>query len=343
MVSGLYLKILSELSRGSRVVYCNADPETARKTFQSVVREHPELFWVSSDTCGVTSVGLSVTLYPAFWGAPEKTADRRRELNDAVSGVLRFAPRDMTDYDKILWAHDLIVNNTEYVYEVFRGDGSVKSSDELSREGIDYAFGAYGCLVRRRAVCSGYAAGLQLLLRKLGVPCDRVSGRIRVGPHAGRTHAWNRVTLDGMSCFVDATWDDLAFSGANVSQCSHEYFCIGAQDLSRTHMPDEGLKYTAHTPQDYYSRNGLFFPEYRRAAVARVLKSFRFPGIAELKFGSESECRRAMDDLLKNPPAGLFYTRRFPNPALFTGNGGKVLSIIPDRERYRAPERPRGF
>lgn len=61
---------------------------------------------------------------------------------------------------------------------------------------------AVGALHDHVAICGGYANALQLLYKKIGIPCYQVSGR-----YFDEYHMWNLAKLDGEWLWFDATID----------------------------------------------------------------------------------------------------------------------------------------
>lgn len=121
-----------------------------------------------------------------------------------------------TDYDKLLYIHDRIVDNTVYT-----------SNGEL------YEYEADGPLVYGKAVCEGYAKAFMYLAQSLGFDCVCV-----IGTANGEEHMWNLVKLYGMWYNVDVTWDDpLRSDGADVLR--HDYFLISDYDIGETHEVEE--------------------------------------------------------------------------------------------------------
>lgn len=111
-----------------------------------------------------------------------------RELEDKVETILARCREAESDIEKELIIHDYLVLNGEYDY------------DNLLNDTLpDESFSAYGILVKGTGVCQAYAYAMKLLLRRVGIPCDVVTGG---------DHAWNIVNIEGENYYVDTTWDD---------------------------------------------------------------------------------------------------------------------------------------
>lgn len=130
--------------------------------------------------------------------------------------IIAEAAEQPTDYEKLLYIHDRIVDNTVY-----------------TDTGALYEREADGPLVYGKAVCEGYAKAFMYLAQSLGFDCVCV-----IGTANGEEHMWNKVKLYGEWYNVDATWDDPVRSdGTNVLR--HNYFLISDYDISDTHETEE--------------------------------------------------------------------------------------------------------
>ena len=186
--------------------------EAVYAAFGEMMRRNPELFWISGVHPSVTLWGdnaelsenarVDFIISDAFSG--RQPEEMYREMKQEAARILDAAPKTGSDYEKALFVHDYLVEHTVYDLEGYLHD------DRL-------IYTAYGALVNHAAVCNGYAAAYQYLLRELGVNCMFASGTVResarselakkyIGGDGG--HSWNCVELDGKYYWVDVTWDD---------------------------------------------------------------------------------------------------------------------------------------
>ena len=91
----------------------------------------------------------------------------------------------------------------------------------------------YGGLVRRTAICLGFATTFQLLMDMADVECITVVG---AAFNSREDHAWNMVRLDGEWYCADATWD---------MGCSPEYFSYFNVTSDWMAMTDHQWDYSA--------------------------------------------------------------------------------------------------
>ena len=124
----------------------------------------------------------------------------------------------MTDFEKELAIHDYLVDWIEY-------DQSTVTPKE--------SFTMYGALVKRKAVCHGYAESFAYLCGLAGVPARIVIGQgLSDGVYIN--HAWNMVTLDGENYMVDVTWNDPIYIGGGGEKC-YAYFNVTDEQLAANH------------------------------------------------------------------------------------------------------------
>lgn len=79
---------------------------------------------------------------------------------------------------------------------------NIKYDDAGLARNDDGCHSAYAALVKKKAVCQGYASLLYRLCLECGIPARYISGY-----SSGENHGWNIVKLGGAYYNVDATWD----------------------------------------------------------------------------------------------------------------------------------------
>lgn len=128
-----------------------------------------------------------------------------------------------TDYKKILYVHDWIVNNSKY--------------DETLNK--DNRSNIYGILKEKEATCGGYAKTFKYLMDKLNINCIIVQGKA-TNDNQTEYHAWNYVEIDGKWYGVDCTWDDPIIEGnvpKGTQRLYHTYFLKGQNVFNQSHEP----------------------------------------------------------------------------------------------------------
>lgn len=123
---------------------------------------------------------------------------------------------NMSDEDKIKALHDYIINSTEY--DKVRNDTGSSSFKSNT---------AYGALIENKAICSGYADAMSLLLDKLGIKNFKI---------ASKTHVWNAVYINNQWLHLDLTWDDPVSERGPI--LDHKYFLITTDELVKADGDD---------------------------------------------------------------------------------------------------------
>lgn len=294
----LYDVLLRELTAYSSEITFDYDCTSELfDTFERVCDDHPELFWVNgSGSSEKRTVGneVTVTLRPEpvltlveILGYKEKLDQRVQEILDGMNPA-------MSDYDKILYVHDVLIQNTEYDSACAEAIGA-----DTEYAQIWQSSSAYGCLVEGRAVCSGYAAAFQLLMNETGIPCIRVDGSER---DSGVLHEWNCVKLNEKWYYVDVTWDDPVFEDGNSlfkGMITYDYFLISEEMLMQTHVigTDEMVPACTDMSQSYYARKGHFLENYSYSEAASIIASQLGNDYIELQFANTAEAEEACADL----------------------------------------------
>lgn len=147
-----------------------------------------------------------------------------------------------SDYEKVKFYHDYIVTNTEY--------GFLEGEDE------QLSYMAEGALLKRKAVCNGYAEAMELLLL-----CSGIETYMAVGSTDEGSHAWNIVKIEDAWYHVDTTWDDpIPDMGKDAL---HVYLNVSDSVMEKTHTwnrnayPEcESLDY------NYYKQEGIAFDSF---------------------------------------------------------------------------------
>ena len=154
-----------------------------------------------------------------------------------------------SDYDKVLKAHDWLVDNVEY-------DTTLSDS---------YIYNLYGALVSRKAVCEGYAEAFKYLMDYAGVPCILVVGSATNSNGDTENHEWNYVKINEKWYAVDCTWDDpiITGNGKITNNIKYKYFLKGADTINKNHYPNgkitnQGNEFVYPTLSETSYINGVY-------------------------------------------------------------------------------------
>lgn len=285
----IYQEILQGLFDGEKEIYLHsADAKKNNELFQFVLNDYPEIFWC--DGRGNTTVyekgaeSYSV-LSPEYQYVGKAREDRQKEIDAVVQTILDNAPKEGTEYEKIQYVYEYVINHTDY------------------QEGSPDNQNIYSVLVNGKSVCAGYARTTQYLLEQLDVFCTYVTGQAkRPDLKEAVPHAWNLISCDGAYYFVDTTWGDPVYLKEVDTNIVYDYLCISQTELFRTHTPDTGIRLPEciSDAANYYVKNGLYYKTYDRDVVLEKMRESIRNQQAQVvfKFAEESVYREAKEEIL---------------------------------------------
>ena len=267
------------------------------KIFQGVLADHPEYFWVSDSYSYYSDAilgGDKVTkLLPQYTILKESLSDCQSRLDELTSLIVANSLAYSDIFGKIAYIHDYIVSQVNY-----NDDGDLLNST------------AYGALINRKAICSGYSKAFQYLLTKVGVDCAYVIGKLS----DGQGHAWNLVMAGSESFYMDVTLDDPLFIGVNNSgvEIYYNYFGLTDEEINKTHEADDRYDYPKCESEsyNYYKNRGLYLTSADVSRAEQIIKGAYSNGraIAVMKFSDI--------DYLNTVKSSLF-------------DGQRIYSVIP--------------
>ena len=152
----------------------------------------------------------------------EKVDNILNEIKETRDNIVKSL--NGIDYNKIMHAHDWIINNLQYEQNITNNN----------------VYNLYGALIEKSAVCEGYAETLKYILDEAGVQCVLVSGTATNSEGKTENHAWNYVQLNGNWYAVDTTWDDpiLIVGGILTNSSKYRYFLKGEDEFNTSHIPN---------------------------------------------------------------------------------------------------------
>lgn len=186
------------LSRGERTIVLSygqnsLSAETVRallEVFLSTARHYVEQGYNEVQCSYSTSSGsLVLTFSSSLYedrmidSYREATLEAAIQVHDALWADGSITP-SMTEYDKARVYFTWLCNHCQYDYH--------SSETSMSHSG-------YSALLNGLAVCDGYTAAYNLLLKLEGISCTTMSTE---------DHIWTVATLDGTSYHIDPTWGD---------------------------------------------------------------------------------------------------------------------------------------
>ena len=138
--------------------------------------------------------------YTNYYDDEDGNIDKEKYCRDyakmyrVINNIMLAVDEDMSDVEKVLYAHDWLVEQTDYAYEEYLNNTITWD---------DYSY--VGPFLRNKAVCSGYTQAMWSLMDLMDINVyEVISGEMN--------HAWNMVELDGVWYHLDATWDDPVYT-----------------------------------------------------------------------------------------------------------------------------------
>ena len=271
----------------------NISYEYVTKIYSAVLKDNPQLFWLDGSSKGNTlryrpSNRTELTFTTGWYSFCNPLSVRRKKvaLDAVASRIIRNAGRLRTVWEQVLYVHDYIVDNTDY-----------------SSYGDDH-HNLYGCLVNKKAVCSGYSAAFQYILTHLNIPCGRITGTNRENRLRVEDHQWNYVYISGECYYIDVTWDDPTVRGIKTrDNKTHNYFCIPESELLLTHkICYDGIIPSCRSSRyNYYVYKDMYLSRYDFYEVSRIAaRQLRADSSFSVKFSSKAETSKAVRELIDN-------------------------------------------
>lgn len=140
--------------------------------------------------------GEILTVTPTYTMRGTELREAQTTYNAALNELLSGVDRRWTEFEKVLYLHDLLA--TRYIYDETLG-----------------TFDALSLMTGGRGVCQAYTLVMQACLNALGIENSRVTS-------IEMNHTWNLVRVNGHWYHMDVTWDDPRTD--QHGQVQHVYF-----------------------------------------------------------------------------------------------------------------------
>ena len=287
----VYREILDGIRENGKEIYVHtSDAERANAIFQYILKDYPDIFWCDGTITATSYEGeeANTVLQPTYSYSEMAKGIMEEEMASAIEECLVQVPEESSEYQKILYVYEYIVNTVDY-------DMAAPDNQNI-----------YSVFKHQRSVCAGYSKAAQYLLERLGVFCTYVTGTTSTG----QNHAWNLVKCDGDYYYVDVTWGDPVFQeaeGEEVSQLqniSYDYMLCNDEELLKSHTPDTDAQFPSCTKMDrnYYVMNGMYYDSYDGSTALLKMKDVIAakgnPSV--LKFANRDLYNQAHDDVFQN-------------------------------------------
>ena len=222
--------------------------EEFNNVYFAVKNDNPHLLCFS-DSCNMITFWASAFLELHYDYGREECDSMQELMLSEVDSIVSQMTEINDSYSKELYIHNYIINNCAY-------------------EETEHSSNAYGCLIDKKAVCSGYSRAVMLLLDRVGIESSLVGGTGISESQGQVSHMWNIVWLDGEPYHLDVTWDDPG-SESDLA-VSHMYFNLTAAEISFDHS-DFTLGFDCDSERyNYFRYNNLYFYSYGKTELKMI-------------------------------------------------------------------------
>ena len=194
--------------------------EEFNEVYVAVLLDHPEIFWMNSyqvivkPFSDMVNVNKNIKLF--YYYTKDEAKEVKDRIEPKINQIVEEASKLDTDYDKILYVHDTIIDNTEYE------DGD--TSDRKFFQTI------VSILETNKSVCAGYTYTFKIIMDRLGI--ESISIRDVGNDFEDDNHIWNMVKHDGIWYNIDVTWDDVLYNREDIR---YYYFFKDNETFYKTH------------------------------------------------------------------------------------------------------------
>ena len=154
----------------------------------------------------------TITWYPTYF----TTIEQENEVSAAVKAAIdeTGATHASSEYKSVKKLYDYICSNITYDH------AGLNNNDTLCHS-------AYAAIIKKTAVCQGYALLFYRMALELGIDARLIAGWGTVGDSSSG-HAWNIVEINGSYYNLDSTWD--------AGQSKYQFFlkCNSTFQLNNT-------------------------------------------------------------------------------------------------------------
>ncbi|MBO5372417.1 MAG: Ig-like domain-containing protein [Lachnospiraceae bacterium] len=171
--------------------------------------------------------------------------------------IKKYIKASMNTEEKILAIHDYMVLNCAYDYKNY-----LKGTIPF------VSYSPEGVLIKKKAVCQGYAETFQLFMDSLGIPCKLVTGTAN-----GGGHAWNMVKVSGKWFQIDVTWDDPVPDAKGRTR--YAYFLIPDSVMDNDHKWNKSYYPKCKTKSDKFIHLFGEVSKSKEEAIQNLYEQYR--------------------------------------------------------------------
>ena len=256
--------------------------EDLSKVIDAIIYDNSEIFWLSGNCTYYVNEGY-IDVRQEYRYTEDAAKQISNRLEDKIDDIISKMPDYKTDFEKELYLHDYVCDNTIYDETTFETTGHT----------------AHSSLLDGRTVCEGYARAVQLLLDEVGIENYLITGEAS-DSNGADLHMWNIVKINGYYYHLDPTWND----GAFTDEQGYFYFNVPDTYIMRTHsqfnIQNTGCSYNN---ANYFAMMNTYVKTFTGFAnltdvTANILS--KGGNSVEFVFESKSDYKRALNELQNN-------------------------------------------
>lgn len=152
------------------------------------------------------------------------TARQMKQIIQQMKIIENAIPENWNKWQRAKYIYEVLASNVSYNYD--RDSYKNQQSSNLT------------ILLSRKGICAGYALTFKEMMDRQGIECDYIRGNAFNSRGGQEKHAWNVLTIEGLSIPVDLTWD----SGRRQRGEEHLAYFGNNPDFFREYIQDSDEK-----------------------------------------------------------------------------------------------------
>jgi len=288
-VSALYNQMVEGMRTAEYPVHLNCTYEEFLDVYE-ILLDRPEIFWIRGYSANYTDTEVDVYFLYTH-ETEQEIQDAQAKIDLATAECMAGIPSGASEYEKALHIHDWLVKRITYVSDGGWHDQTL-----------------YGALVLNQCVCAGFSQAFTYLCRQAGLDAYSIIGYassdVVTTANNPSNHAWNALTIDGSTSYVDTTWDNMDQNSASGDEyISHAWFGLDRDEMLLTHVPEnsDDLLPTNTDRYSYFAEAGYQLDTFDHSQALALYNQQLAEGetMLELKFSTEEAYQAAIQDSYK--------------------------------------------
>lgn len=231
------------------------DERNYRRILRLISIEQMGIFYLKSTSASLDDRGKYFNINFSYKYSATQVEEMNNLAETEAKRIISQIPKGADDYEKLLFIHDWLVKNVQ------------KDTES------EYSSSIYGTLVKRTALCEGYAKTFSYLCNLLNIENIIVTGETDV------PHMWNMVKLKGSWYHVDVTWDDVNIGLPDF--ISYQFFLVPDETVKENRTIDSSIYIPPEAKggeYEFFIKEGLMASsaeDYTKVLTNSIVRSAR--------------------------------------------------------------------